>query len=203
MGDKRARTNLIYVGNNAPERRLCKNAEEYRWNFLAYAVSNHPFSDKYVARKASFALKNARKVVLSRYERGLPLSYELLKNLFLPLCREEKEQLVDIIVSTYNMLDYPSAIRFFDSYNAMLTAMHASTGSEYDLNEVFIGKSDACYAKMSAFVVGELGFQDVHDVLALPVDEKFRIFQRLLKMTDAFPEQIAAFLRMPLQWAKR
>ena len=203
MGDKHARTNLIYVGNNAPERRLCKNAEEYRWNFLAYAVSNHPFSDKYVARKASYALNNARKVVLSRYERGLPLSYELLKNLFYPLCRKEKDQLVDIIVSTYNMLDYPSAIRFFDSYDAMLTAMHASTGSEYDLNEIFIGKSDAYYAKMSAYVVGELGFQDVHDVLALSVDEKFLIFQHLLRMTDALPEQIAAFLRMPLQWANR
>ena len=202
MGDKRARTNLIYVGNNAPERRLCKNAEEYRWNFLAYAVSDHPFSDKYVSRKASYALNNARKVVLSRHERGLPLSYELLKNLFFPLCKKEKDQLVDIIVSTYNMLDYPSAIRFFDSYDAMLTAMHASTGSEYDLNEMFIGKSDVYYAKMSAFIVGELGFQDVHDVLALSVDEKFIIFQRLLRMTDAFPEQIAAFLRMPLQWAK-
>ena len=202
IGDKRARTNLIYVGNNAPERRLCRNAEEYRWNFLAYAVSDHPFSDKYVARGASYALKNARKVVLSRYEKGLSLSYEMLKNLFSPLCRKEKDQLVDIIVSTYNMLDYASAIRFFDGYDDMLTAMHASTGSEYDLNEVFVGKSDACYAKMSASVVGELGFQDVHDVLALPADEKFRIFQHLFRVTDALPEQVAAFLRMPLQRAK-
>lgn len=202
IGDKRARTNLIYVGNNAPERRLCKNAEEYRWNFLAYAVSDHPFSDKYVAREASYALKNARKVVLSRYEKSLPLSYEMLKNLLAPLTRKEKEQFVDIIVSTYNMLDYASALRFFDGYDAMLTAMHASTGSEYDLNEVFVGKSDAYYAKMSALVVGELGFGDVHDVLALPADEKFRIFQYLLRMTDALPEQIASFLRMPLQRTK-
>lgn len=201
-GDKAARTNLIYVGNNGPERRLCSKAEEYRWNFLAYAVSDNPFSEKYVAREASKVLRAARRLVFTRCQKGLPLSYELLQNLFARLSfRKEKEQLVDYVIRLYNVIDYASAIRFFDSYEEMLSAMHASTGSEYDLNEVFIGKSDAHYARMSSLVQSELGFGDVHDILSLTPEEKFHIFQFLYDKTDALPQQVAAFLRMPIEMA--
>lgn len=201
-GDKQARTNLIYVGNNGPERRLCKLAEEYRWNFLAYAVCTAPFSEKYVAKEASVMLRDARRRVVARCEKGFPLSYELLQKLFVRLTsRKEKEQLVDYIISLYNIIDYASAIRFFDSYEEMLSAMHASTGSEYDLNEVIIGKSDLHYARMSSLVQSELGFADVHDVLSLSKEEKFRVFQFLRSKTDALPRQVAAFLRMPLEIA--
>ncbi len=200
-GDKKARTNLIYVGNNGPERRLCRRAEEYRWNFLAYAISDHPFSEKYVAKNASGTLRSARKTIESKQKRGLPLTYKLLQFLFSHLNRVEKEQLVDYIICQYNVLDYGSAIKFFDSYENMLSAMHASTGSEYDLNEVFVGKSDVHYARMSMLVLNELGLEDVHDVLSLSLAEKFRVFQLLSNKTDAFPEQIAAFLRMPLERA--
>ncbi|MBP5398255.1 MAG: transposase [Bacteroidales bacterium] len=201
-GDKAARTNLIYVGNNGPERRLCRRAEEYRWNFLAYAISDHPFSEKYIARDASKALRNARSRIRLLSEKNRPLPYVLLQTFFARLVRKEKEQLVDYIIGKYNIIDYVSAIRFFDTYEDMLSAMHASTGSEYDLNEVFIGKSDAHYARMSSLVFSELGFRDVHDVLALANEEKFRIFQFLCNKTDALPQQVAAFLRMPLQLAE-
>ena len=201
FGDKKARTNLIYVGNNAPERRLCRQAEEYRWDFLAYAVCEHPFSETYKANHATSNLRSARKIIAEKQRKGLPLSYQLLQVLFTRLNRTEKEQLVDYIICQYNIIDYSAAIRFFDSYEDMLSAMHASTGSEYDLNEVFIGKSDAHYARMSALVLNEPGINDIHDVLTLSLAEKFRIFQRLCSKTDALPEQIAAFLRMPLERA--
>ena len=35
--DKAVRNAINYVGNNPIEKKLCKRAEEYRWNFLAYA----------------------------------------------------------------------------------------------------------------------------------------------------------------------
>ena len=199
FGDKKARTNLIYVGNNAPERRLCQRAEEYRWNFLAYAISEHPFSEKFAANKASVNLRSARRLIDEKQRKGVPLTYQLLQVLFSRLNRAEKEQLVDYVICQYNIIDYSAAIRFFDSYNDMLTAMHASTGSEYDLNEVFVGKSDAHYARMSMIIVQELGFEDIHDVLALSSAEKFPVFQLLCCKTDALPEQIASFLRMPLE----
>lgn len=43
-GDKYIRGHLLYLDNNPVERKLVKKAEEYRWNFLAYGISAHPFS---------------------------------------------------------------------------------------------------------------------------------------------------------------
>ena len=203
FGDKKARANLIYIGNNAPERRLCRNAEEYRWNFLAYAVCTHPFSKSFSAKDSSPIFRNIRKVVTTSFQKGKYLTYEQLQFWFKKLNREAKEQLTDFIISTYNIIDYPSAIRFFDSYENMLAAMHSNTGSEHDLNEVFIGKSDTYYASMSSLLLTRMKFMDVHDVLGLPIAEKFQVFLQLNKYTDAFPEQIAAFLRMPLSRAEK
>ena len=46
----------------------------------------------------------------------------------------------------------------------MLVAMHSTTGSEHDLNEVFIGKTDEHFAKMSAIVMRELKLEDIHEM---------------------------------------
>lgn len=198
FGDKKVRTNLVYVGNNAPERHLCQKAEDYRWNFLAYAANDHPFSERLFLDKASHALRSIRRRILSLYNKNLPLSYDFLQSSFSSLDRKEKEQLADWIVKTYNVIDYGSAIRYFKSYEDMLTAMHANIGSEHDIKEVFTGKSDAHYARMTAILLKEERFQDIHDMLALDIKEKFRLFLLLHRKTDALPKQIAAFLRMPL-----
>ena len=197
-GEKKARTNLVYVGNNAPERHLCGKAEEYRWNFLAYAVSDHPFSEELVVGKSSRALQSVRRRILSLYHKNLPLSYTFLQSASKCLNKKEREQLVDFIVTTYNVIEYASAVKFFASYSDMLTAMHSNVGSEYDIQEVFVGKSDAHYARMTAILLREEGFADIHDVLALNQEEKFRLFLLLNSRTDAHPRQIAAYLRMPI-----
>ena len=198
-GDKKARTNLIYVGNNPVERRLCRLAEEYRWNFLAFAESPHPFSEPLVVRKASPQMKRAIREVRAQHAARRPMVYGQLKRLFSSLQDSEKEQLVDLIVSTYNVIDYGAATRYFDSYQDMLTAMHASTGSEYDLNEVFVGKSDACYDEMTAVLLKELGLYDIHEVLGWNMDERAKLIGILQRWTNALPEQIAAFLRIPFR----
>ena len=198
FGEKKIRTNLVYVGNNAPERHLCAKAEEYRWNFLAYAVSDHPFSEELVVGKSSRPLQRIRRRILSLYHKNHPLPYAFLQASFSGLNRKEKDQLVDFIVSTYNVIDYASSLQFFTSYGDMLTAMHANIGSEHDIKEVFVGKSDAYYAGMSAILLKEKGFTDIHDMLALDLDEKFKLFLLLNGRTDALPRQIASFLRMPI-----
>jgi hypothetical protein len=198
FGDKKVRTNLCYVGNNPVERRLCKKAEEYRWNYLAYGSSDHPFSEKLVLRKSSWAMRRAVQEVRAMKRTRKPLSYKQLQRLFESLGRKEKLQLCDFIISIYNVIDYRTASRFFDSYDEMLAAMHANTGSEHVLNEIFIGKSDACFAKMISIVNKELNLKDIHDVLALPAEEKYALFQQLLLKTGALPEQVAKFLRLPL-----
>ena len=62
-GSKSIRTINAYIANNPVEKRSCLRAEEYRWNFLAYAVSDHPFSDKLIIRKAGSNMKKAVRVV--------------------------------------------------------------------------------------------------------------------------------------------
>lgn len=198
-GDKKARTNLIYVGNNPVERRICSQAEDYRWNYLAYAASAHPFSEPLIVRQASSALQKALREVKRMRTDGKPLAYAQLQRLFQPLDRKEKQQLTDYIIGLYNVIDYDEAIRFFGSYEDMLLAMHSNTGSEYDLNESFIGKDDTYYYQMSRIVSEKLPVTDVHDVLALSPEEKFEVFQLLRRETFALGEQIAAFLRMPVK----
>ena len=199
FGDKKIRTNLIYVGNNPVERHLAKRAEDYRWNYLAYASNPHPFSTKFVARNSSTTMRKAVREVKASAKANVPMTYSQLQRLFRPLKNFERKQLVDIIINEYNVIDYKEAIRYFGSYDEMLIAMHATTGSEYDLNEVFIGRSDACYTKMTAILMKELGIKDIHDVLALPDGDKADLFLMLLSRTAATPEQIAAFLRVELK----
>ena len=201
IGDKKARSNLVYVGNNPVEWKLVTRAEQYRWNYLASAVSDHPFSEKLVIRNARWPLQKAVREVKSRFNEGKPMNYAALHRFFQPLDRKESLQLADFIITTYNVIDYQAAIRFFDSYEDMLIAMHATTGSEHDLNELFIGKSDAPYNKMTVVLLRERAVKDIHEILSLSIDEKYELFLLLRRETEAPAEQIAAFLHMPLKRA--
>ena len=195
-GDKKGRSTLLYIGNNPVERRIRKRAVAYRWNYLAYYKNTHPFSDELIIRKASPALRRAVREVDSCFRSGLPLRYSLLQRLFRPIDNRERQQLTDHIISIYNVIDYEQAIRFFGSYEDMIAAMDADTGSEYDINEVFFGKDDSQYARMSA-IAGRM-YPDVHDALAASPEERFELLQQLMRETRAAPGQIARFLRMRL-----
>ena len=199
IGDKNIRSNLVYVGNNPVERKLVAEAEAYRWNYLAYAGSDHPFSEKLVIRNARWPLQKAVTEVKTQFRAGKPMNYAQLERLFRPLDRMESLQLTDFIISTFNVIDYPGAIRYFNSYDDMLLAMHATTGSEHDINEVFIGKSDAYYNQMTRILLRQGVVNDIHDILALSVDEKYELFLLLRRESEIPSEQIAAFLHMPLR----
>ncbi len=196
IGAKNARTNLIYVGNNPVERQLVKRAELYRWNYIAYAVSDHPFSDRLVKRNVSWALRNSLREVEIQRERCLPLTYPLLGRISRKLDINEKRQLTDFIVKTYNVIDYDAALSFFDgSYDKYLVALHSTTGSEYDLNEISVGRSDRCYAQMTSLLLKEYGISDIHDILRMK--DRTEVFNRLRSKTDISPRQIRKYLRLP------
>lgn len=197
-GDKKARSNLIYVWNNPVERKLVRYAEEYRWNFLAYAISSHPFSKEIVIRRASKAMLSAIKIVKSEHAAGRPLGYTLIRNLIRPLSPEELEQFIDIVISTYNIIDFEAAIRFFGSFAALLVATHSTTGNEYDLNETFVGQSDKPYAEMTQILLEECGFKDIHEMLTLDNDAKHNLFDILRRRTFVLAKQIAKFLHLPI-----
>ena len=201
FGDKKARSNLIYVDNNPVERRICEKAEQYRWNYLAYADNDHPFSEPFRKREASKAMLRAIRTVEDRHSRGLHLPYAMLKRMFKQLSNKERQQLVDIIITTYSVINYHESIRYFDDLDAMLTAIHSTTGSEHDLNEVFVGKDDSWYKRMSEIVMAHSNLSDIHDMLGFPPDKKYALFRLLRRETQATSEQIAKYLRIKLRKA--
>ena len=197
--DKRIRSNLIYVENNPVERKLVVRAEKYRWNYLAYAASDHPFSEKLVIRKASWPMQKAIREVKAQFKAGRPMGYAQLERLYRPLDRREGLQLTDFIITTYNVIDYQAAIALFGSYENLLTAAHSTTGSEYEIKERFVGKSDACYNKMTSFLLREGIVKDIHDLLSMSDDEKYEIYLLLQRTIDALPEQVAGFLHLTMK----
>lgn len=196
--DKSIRTNLTYLDNNPVERQLVTWAEDYRWNYLAYAVSDHPFSQRILLRKASMPLRMALKLVKYHHSKGRYLTGTLLKRLFDSLPdKTECEQLTDYIISTYSVIDHKAATSYFKSYENELITAHANTGSEYDIKEHFIGRSDACYVKMTRTLLASGMVKDIHDVYSMTPEEKRKAFRYLNSRIDAPGKQIAAFLHIP------
>ena len=195
--DKDVRSLLIYIDNNPVERHLCEKAEQYRWNFLAYARNSHPFSDPFIIRKQSFAFRQAYYYIKRRHAAGRALTYNELQLLAAKLTKQEKEQLTDHIISTYSIIRHEEANRYFDSYQDRITADHSVSAREYDLNEVFVGKSDVYYAQMISIILKEWGVSDIHEILMYGDADKKELFHYLSKKTMSPSRQIAKLLRMP------
>lgn len=199
-GDKYIRGHLLYLDNNPVERKLVKKAEEYRWNFLAYGISAHPFSEIIILRDASMPLRRALAIVKNAHFQGRYLRYQLLRNLFDSLRDDkEKEQLTDFIISTYSVIDHCAAIRFFGSYENELMAAHSNTGEEWDIHEVKIGKSDTWYDTFTDIIMTEAPLDDIHGILNMSTPQKRRYFELLSAKTNAPWNQIKAFLHLPVE----
>ena len=104
-GSKSIRSAIVYIGNNPVEKDLCRYAEDYRWNFLRYMVSPHPFSVNVPARKRSRRLTRCMKYVSAVAQSGNYLNYRQLHNLFEGLSVEETEFMTDYIVMKYYPFD--------------------------------------------------------------------------------------------------
>ena len=198
--EKDVRSNLIYLDNNPVERKLVEKAEQYRWNYLAYAQSPNPFSEKILLRKVSMPLRRALDRVKRLHAAGKHLTYRILGPLFDAIqTKEEKEQLTDFIISTYSVIDHEASCSFFGGYEQEVMAADSTKGSEYDIPEKFIGKSDKYYARFISLIMDNYSFKDIHEILSLPEEEKRSLFTFLLSKTHAPRKQIAAFLHLPVE----
>lgn len=193
---KDVRSHLVYLGNNGPERRLSTTAEEYRWSFLAYAKSDHPFSEKLRLDYASRPMRRAIQEVKACRKADRPLSYTTLRRITEPLNPVERQQLTDFIITAYQYIDFPLAMAYFGDWEGMLSAMHHSKGSEFELKEEFVGWDDKVYAQMSQILVKKYGLTDVHDILSWPEAERNAVSALLRTKTEASSRQIAKFLRL-------
>ena len=195
---KDGRSNLLYVGNNPVERKLEVNAEDCRWTFIAYAASDHPFSEKLVIRRASSHLRAAIREIRAQHASGKPVNHAQLKRMTGNLTPREQEQLIDYIIVTYNVIDYEEALRFFDrKYENYVSALHTTTSHEYDLDETFVGKSDSCYKDMTQVLLREKHLADIHEFLSWPRSDREALVELLRRRTSVSLAQIRKFLHLP------
>lgn len=196
-GGKKARTNIIYIGNNPVERKLVEKAEQYRWNYLAYAKNKHPFSEKIIVRRASSRIKKAMEEVKGCFNRKKALSYNQLQRMFSNLDRQEKLQLTDFIITTYSVIDYRVTRQLFGSIEDAISAMHSNTGNEYDIQEEFLGRTDAHYANITAAIMRNQNVGDIHDILALPESARLARLRDIVREMKIPAIQAAKYLRIP------
>lgn len=196
LGSKQVRTTLAYNYNNPVERKLVQQAEQYRWNFLAYARNDHPFSAPVTMSKASRALKKALSEINALFRQGKYLNYAQLARWKRCLKAAEQQQLIDQIVSLWNVVDYDLAIGYYGSLEAMIRAFHDNTGSEYDIREDRDNYSDAVYSQCSSILLQE-GL-DLFRIPAMSPLAKREWFRILSLRTSARPRQLLKYLHLPL-----
>ena len=197
VGFKAIRTAIAYLFNNPVEKCLVERAEAYRWNFLACAGGQHPFSESLVLRRASRNLCRAVREVNAEKYNGRPLSYPLLDRLFRNLSLQEKEQLTDYIISLYSIIDHEAMLSFYGSYETALIAFHANTGSEYDIKEDRDVRSDVPYRAINRQLLRETGFSSVDEMLRLPEPCRQEIFVSFLRKNVAPLRLLEKYFRLP------
>lgn len=148
---KDKRSNLIYVYNNHVEKKLCNKAVDERWSLLAYALSDHPFSERLDMKSASRTLQKAIRLVNRRIGKLKGLEYCDLDKILPNLDEREKEQFTDYVIFHYSWIDYSVAAQMFDGQEKMITAIDSTTGAEYAIKEEFSKHSDRAYLDLVDF----------------------------------------------------
>ena len=181
MGEKKQREAAAYLYNNPVEKQLSIKAIEYRWNFLAYAKSDHPFSKRINLSKASSQMRRCLKEVNVILLSGSFINYDFLRKWFLILNRDEIHQLVDQIIVKFKVVYYEELIRLYGSYEKMLIAFDSNTGSEHDIKEDYSEKSYKPYNSLMKLLLNELGFSDPKEVLRLSNGKRRELCESLLE----------------------
>lgn len=194
VGDKAVRTCIAYLNNNPVERHIHSEAIKWRWNFLAYAFSDHPYSERIVKRKAAYRLCRCIREVEGCHSRGEWLRHSQLRRMFSGLTSEERNQLIDFIVVTYNVIEYDRLSSYFGSREKMLLAINSNTGSEYDIKEERHRNPDTAYGQMINYVIRNEYVRSVKAVLLLSIESKNRLKPLLVRDTLADEWQTMKFL---------
>ena len=194
MEMKKIRSAIIYMFNNAVEKRLCPKAEDYRWNFLKYY---NPEKTRPIRRKKDLSrrLQRALKITDNAYKSGEYLRYALLKRLYKGVDSQERELLTDYIITLYFPFRKDMPCKYFKSYQDMVTAVNSNTGSEYDIIEKHYCKSDVPYREMTKYLKRK-GITDAKTLISESDEVKQRYFTMLRENTSGTAVQVRKFLHI-------
>lgn len=194
MDGKRIRAAIAYLFNNPVEKRLCRVADEYRWNFLSYYKTQRLQKSDW-KRYMSRPLLRALAVVDSTYEKGKHMKYALLENLYEGLTDKEQNILTDHIVTLYFPFDKRQTCRYFRSFEEMVLAVNSNTGSEYEISEKHYCKTDVPYREIIR-CLKDSGVTEVRSLVAASEDKKRYYISLLKSRTSASLVQIRKFLHI-------
>ena len=188
---KKIRSAIAYLFNNPVEKKLCTRAEEYKWNFLKY----YEETDIGSIRNCSYKLRKSVRIVQERFSKGMYLKYALTDTIFKGLNKEEKEYMTGYIIKLYFPFDRREILKYYRSYEEMLTAINSNTGSEHDIYEHYYSKTDMPYREIITYLKHH-GIEDTRSVITLHEDEKRRLASLLKAKTSATYVQIRKFLHI-------
>lgn len=196
-GDKKTRSAIVYIGNNPVEKKICANAEEYRWNFIAYLDNDNPFSQNIPPRSRRRILRKAMKEAATDASANRYMSFPKLRWYMSRLNQAEKELFTDFIISLYMPVDKEALLDYYSDLPRMVAAMKASAGSDYDIREKVTPHSDLVYDRMIEVVRVETGLDMVRKVVMFPEERKMELVAKLQKaIPSAQLYQICKFLHL-------
>ena len=193
---KKIRSAIAYVYNNPVEGHLALKVEENRWNFLAYAVEKCPFSEKLRIDKARWALRKALYTAKACRKDRRWLNYTEIARVTDNLPPRELQQFTDYVIRLYNCIDYDAAIAYYGSYDKMVMALNANTGSEYDLKEDTFAKDYRIFKIMIRYLCLAKRFEAMENVLHKTRAERICLARSLIRSSGATDKETAKLLRL-------
>ena len=194
--DKDIRNCIAYNYNNSVEKLLFNRAEQDRWNLLAYIDNPHPFSKEICRKTASKKLLKSMDAVILFHGRNKYLDYPVVRKLFEGLGLEEREQLLDFIISLYLPIDKECLLGFYNSYDAMVLAINSNTGKEYDMNEIFDPESHQDFVRMLELTQRSSFADNPRSIILAPEEQKRKIAKAFMERTGASLNHAKRFLHL-------
>lgn len=195
--DQKIKENYIYICNNPVVKHAVSRAEQYRWNFLAYMESPNPFSEPIGPDYYSEALERVLAIVRVWRKTGRPVDYLFFDGLYSRLTEREKGQVLDYIVTEYNVIDYATAKQKWGGYQTICEMLSTVAGTEYDLAEEYIKEDYRHYYKMIRLARSEGYDLSRIRLRGLSLNEQFRLACLFQDKADASQVEITKFLHAP------
>lgn len=199
---KKFRQMILYIGNNAKEKKAVIQSEKYRWNFLKYMEESHPFSEKIEPQNISKDLTSLLKTVKKMRKQGKCIDYRFFdSNKYTRLTEIEKRYIIDSIITEYSNIDNNAVISAFGSIQKLYDMLDMTSESEYGLPDDYEQEDYRHYYKMIKIAISE-GY-DINKVrfhgigesqFELHPDIAKRIINRAMNEANASRREISKFL---------
>lgn len=192
---KKARSAIIYVGNNHVEKALEERAEQCRWSLIPYLDSCHPFSRKIELRKASARLRRNLKSIDSFVTQNTVIPYEVLRKYYQGLSSDEAEQLTDYLISSYFPIDKEKVLSYFGGqYETFILALHSASGNDFDIKEDYSLSTHKPFLQLCRLCKKSSFRNNIKTIQTVSADKKRQLAETLYKLSDASKKEIGRFL---------